>query len=249
MEDWKRLVTPGHTWVARMNAFTWIGVLVMALFGLSLVRDVYSNTYGLAQKLAQVNTAPPTWWEMFKASPWQTLTGRTADLFRKEKPPRPVLDYAVASSIVNPVPATPIPAEKLTSVPDLQAYIEDVTKALNDTGKLKDPCEPLADLRKPWVNKSGTPDTPLCLTSATGDTIWMASIINTSNNAMWPLATPWLGLFHRVDGKWKYFNVERLIGARVAALPAYPNVNFDMIPYQVAKDFPYLIAQPKKAGA
>lgn len=248
MEDWKRLVTPGHMWVARMNAFTWIGVVVMALFGLSLVRDVYSNSYGLAQKLAQVNTAPPSWWEMFKTSPWQTITGHTAQLFQKQRPPRPVLDYAAASAISNPLPPTPIPGNKLTGMADLQAYVEDVTHDLNATGKLKDPCEPLTDLRKPWVNASGTPDTPLCLTSTTGDTIWMASIVNTSSSPVFPMTTPWLGVFHRVDGKWKYFNVERLIGARLAAIPAYPNVNFDMIPYQVENDFPYLVVQSKARG-
>jgi len=248
MEDWKRLVTPGHMWVARMNAFTWIGVVVMALFGLSLVRDVYSNSYGLAKKLADPFAVDISLWDRFLTHPIDTVTGGTAKLFSKQKPPRPVLNYAAASAISNPLPPTSIAGNKLTGMPDLQAYVEDVTHALNATGKLKDPCEPLTDLRKPWVNASGTPDTPLCLTSTTGDTMWMASIVNTSSSPVFPMATPWLGVFHRVDGKWKYFNVERLIGARLAAIPAYPTVNFDMIPYQVANDFPYLVAQPKVKG-
>lgn len=228
-----------------MNAFTWVGVVVMVLFALSLTRDVYSNTWGLRNKM--VSSAAPTWWELFSNAPLATLTGHYSDLRSSgNDTPRPTLDvYAVSS--INPVPSGTIAADKLTSFNDLISYVEDVTHALDATGKLKDPCEPLTDLRKPWVNASGNADTPLCLVSKSGDTVWLASIVNSSTSNMFPMATGWLGAFHRGDDKrWRYYNVEGLVRAPLVKLAGYPSISFDMIPYQVANDFPYVIAKPKE---
>ena len=60
MEEWRRLVTPGHVWVARLNAATWVGALVAFLFAVSLVWTIYGNTVGLAKALSHVNDAPVT---------------------------------------------------------------------------------------------------------------------------------------------------------------------------------------------
>ena len=30
--QWRLLVTPGHVWQARLNAITWLGVVLLALF-------------------------------------------------------------------------------------------------------------------------------------------------------------------------------------------------------------------------
>ncbi|MBW5287867.1 hypothetical protein [Burkholderia gladioli] len=245
MRDVDRQVTPGHVIVARINATTWLPVLVMMLLAVSLVRDLYGNTYGLGEKLAMVDTAPPTFWERFGASPWKTITGQASALLEQRKPSRPVLDASVTTAI-NPIPPTPLPGDKLTSMADLAGYVQSVTDSLNSTGKLSDRCEPLKDLRAPWVDANGLPNVPLCLTSTSGDVIWMASIVNSTGNTMFPVATPWLGVFHRDGGKWKYANVSGLIGRPTALIPTYTNLTGDLIPYQIAKDFPYLVAQEVK---
>ncbi|MFM0381594.1 hypothetical protein PQQ72_31740, partial [Paraburkholderia strydomiana] len=246
MRDVDRLVTRGHVIVARMNATTWLPVLVMMLLAVSLVRDLYGNTYGLGEKLARIDTAPPSFLERLRASPWKTITGQASAILEQHKQPRPVID-TLATTAINPLPSAPIPGDKLTSMADLAGYVQSVTDALNSTGKLKDPCEPLKDLRAPWVDSSGLPNTPLCLTSTSGDAIWMASIINTTNNTTFPVAVPWLGVFHRDGGKWKYANVNGLIGRPTAQLPAYPTLISSMIPYQIARDFPYLVMKGKEA--
>ncbi|MBO1856684.1 hypothetical protein J4G52_24405 [Burkholderia cenocepacia] len=242
MREVDRLATPGHMDVARQNAITWIPRLGKMLFALSLVYAIYGNTYGTAKKLASVDTAPPTLWERFEASPWKTITGQASALLEQRKPPRPVLDASVTTAI-NPIPPTPLPGDKLTSMADLAGYVQSVTDSLNSTGKLSDRCEPLKDLRAPWVDANGLPNVPLCLTSTSGDVIWMASIVNATGNAMYPVATPWLGVFHRDGGKWKYANMSGLIGRPTALIPTYTNLTSDLIPYQIAHDFPYLVVR------
>jgi hypothetical protein len=188
------------------------------------------------------DTAPPTFWESLRTDPFNAIKSKMTGVLARSEPPRPVLDAMVMSTI-NPMPGAPIPPEKLTGMADLNGYVQQVISALNTTGKLEDPCEPLTDLRKPWVDANGTANAPLCLISNTGDTIWMASIVNTSANTF-AVPNPWLGVFHRVNGKWSYSNVQHLITTRFsAALPGYPNVTPDLIPYQIAKDFPYLVME------
>lgn len=244
--EWRRLVTDGYVWVARLNALTWLGVLVMGLFAVSLVRDIHGNTTGLMERLAKMDTAPASWWERFTAAPWDTIKG-TATGGLKSAKPRPIIDQAAIMALM-PVPTTPpIQAETLTKPADLKAYIEDNAKALNSTGKLSadyPACDPMDDLRKPWVNaKTSQPDIPRCLVAKSGDTIWMASIVSDGNQYM-PRMMIWLGVFHKTGEVWEYRNVEGLGGT--AKLQGYKSVNPDMIPYQVAADFPYLVAKSEK---
>lgn len=248
MEQWRKLVTTGHVWAARFNAFTWVGVVLMGLFALSVTRDIDGNTRGLAQKLSQMNQEPASWWERFAAAPWQTLKGAATGGLQAGGKARPQLDMNVSSSILQ-MPQQPIPAEALTKPADLKAFLDENVKALNATGALSTDypqCDKMDDVRKLWVNsKTGLPDIPRCLTSASGDTIWMASIIG--DGGYIPTAAPWLGVFHKDGkGKWSYLNTDGIVLASRAKLPGYKTVNFDMIPYQVARDFPQLIA---KGGA
>lgn len=244
MAEWRKLVGPGYVWVARMNALTWVGVVVMLAFALSLVRDIHGNTAGLAARLAKMDTAPASWLERFTAAPWDTIKGTVAGGLKVSKS-RPVIDQGVVMSIM-PVPTTAqITAEALTKPADLKTYIDDNVVALNATGKLSaeyPACDPLDDLRKPWLNsKTGQPDIPRCLIGK--ETIWMASVIGDGNQYM-PRMMTWLGVFHKIGEKWEYRNVEGLGGS--AKLQGYKSVNADMIPYQVAADFPYLVAKSEK---
>ena len=244
--EWKKLVTPGYVWVARLNAITWVGLLFMACFAGSLVRDIHGNTAGLAQALAKMDTAPASWWERFKAAPWDTVKGTASAGLTASKPPRPVLDQNVVMSI-QPIPMSPpILPEGLTKPADLKSYVDGNVVALNTSGKLATEypaCDPLDDLRKPWVNTAtGQPDIPRCLVSKSGNTIWMVSVISDGNQFM-PRMMPWFGVFHKDAKGWTYFNVEGFAGS--GKLPSYKSITWDMIPYQMGSDFPYLVA---KAG-
>lgn len=244
MAEWRKLVGPGYVWVSRLNAITWMGVVVMLAFALSLVRDIHGNTAGLAERLAKMDTAPASWWERFTAAPWDTIKGTAAGGLKSAKP-RPVIDQAAIMALM-PIPTTAqIQGEALTKPADLKAYIDDNAKALNATGKLSSEypaCDPMDDLRKPWLNaKTGQPDVPRCLVK--DGTIWMASIVG-DGNPYAPRMMTWLGVFHKGDAGWEYRNVEGLGGT--AKLQGYKSVNADMIPYQVAADFPYLVAKSEK---
>lgn len=249
MEQWRKLVTPGHVWAARFNAFTWVGVVLMALFALSLTRDIYGNTAGLAKKMAQVNQEPASWWERFTAAPWDTIKGGAGSAAQAGGKARPRLDMNVVGTILQ-MPQQSFPAESLTKPADLKGFIDDNVKSLNATGALNPDypaCDKLDDIRKLWVNsKSGMPDIPRCLTSSSGDTIWMASLIGDGYSAAF---VPWLGVFHKDSaGKWAYYNTDGIVLASRAKLQGYKTVNFDMIPYQVARDFPQLIAKDQGAA-
>ncbi|WP_176317924.1 hypothetical protein [Burkholderia vietnamiensis] len=246
MEEWRRLVTPGHVWVARLNAATWVGALVAFLFAASLVWVIYGNTTGLAKALAHVDDAPVTWWDRFFASPWDTVTGTAHEI---GKQPRPVLNRDAVATI-QPVPQGQISVNALTKPADLKGFINDNLKALNSTGKLSadyPACDQLDDLRKPWVNsKTGQPDVPRCLVSKSGDTIWLASLISNGNDYM-PQVMPWLGVYHKdSEGRWNYYNVDGVVPAATARIGGYSSVTFDMIPYQIARDFPYLTKQGER---
>lgn len=247
MAEWRKLVGPGYVWVSRMNAMTWVGVLVMLLFALSLVRDIHGNTVGLADKLAKMDTAPASWWERFMAAPMDTIRG-TASAGVSAAKPRPALDHTAALAIRPVPPTSQILVENLTKPGDLKTYIDDNLKALAETGKLAaqyPPCDPLEDLRKPWVNaKTGQPDIPRCLTSKAGDTIWMVSLINDGNQYV-PRMVPWIGAFHKDAKGWAYYNVDGLAGG--AKLQGYKAINWEMVPYQMGADFPYLIANEGEA--
>lgn len=251
MEQWRKLVTPGHVWAARFNAFTWVGVVCLGLFALSLVRDIHGNTTGLAQKMSQMKQEPGTWWERFSAAPWDTLKGMASGSLQAGEKPRPRLDMAVLGSIMAVPQQAQLTAENLTKPADLKVYIDDNVKALNATGKLSvdyPVCDKLDDLRKPWVNgKTGLPDVPRCAVSGSGDTIWMASIVSDGGTYM-VTATPWLGVFHKdaKAGKWAYYNTDGIVPASRAKLQGYKSVNFDMIPYQVEHDFPYLVTKAQE---
>lgn len=241
--EWKKLVGPGYVWVSRLNAATWVGIVVMLLFALSLVRDIHGNTAGLAAKLAKMDTAPASWWERFTAAPIETIKGTASGGLAAAKP-RPVLNQSVALAIMPVSTTTQIQVDSLTKPADLKSYIDGNVQALNSTGNLSTEypaCDPLDDLRKPWLNsKTGQPDIPRCLVSKSGDTIWMVSVISDGNQYA-PRMMSWVGVFHKEGKGWSYLNVEGLVGS--AKLPGYKSINWDMIPYQMASDFPYLVTK------
>lgn len=241
--EWKKLVGPGYVWVVRLNALTWVGVVVMLLFALSLVRDIHGNTAGLALALDKMDTAPASWWERFKASPIETIKATVHGDGLTAAPARPIIDQNAILAIQPVSTTTQIKLDVLTKPGELKTYIEDNLAALNKTGKLSaayPACEPLTDLRQPWVASSGQPDTPRCLNSASGNTVWMVSLISDGNQfAPWLMS--WIGVFHKGEKTWEYRNVEGLGGG--AKLPGYKSVNPDMVPFQVAADFPYLVAK------
>lgn len=242
--EWKKLVGPGYVWVVRLNAMTWIGVVVMLFFALSLVRDIHGNTAGLALALEKMDTAPASWWERFKTSPIETIKATVHGDGLTDKAARPVFDQNAILAIQPVSTTTQIKPDALTKPAELKTYLEDNVAALNATGKLSDTypaCDPLDDLRKPWVNaKTGQPDIPRCLISKSGDTIWMVSVISDGNQYT-PRLLSWIGVFHKTGKSWEYRNVEGLGGG--AKLPGYKSINPDMVPYQIAADFPYLVVQ------
>lgn len=246
--EWKKLVGPGYVWVVRLNAMTWIGVVVMLLFALSLVRDIHGNTAGLVLALEKMDTAPASWWERFKAAPIETIKATASGGISTAKAPRPVIDQNVVLAIQPVSTTTQIKPDALTKLADLEAYVEDNVAALNATGKLSGEyptCDPLDDLRKPWVNaKTGQPDIPRCLTSKSGDTIWMVSVISDGNQYA-PRLMSWIGVFHKTEKLWEYRNVEGLAGS--AKAPGYKSVSPDMVPYEIAADFPYLVVKAEGA--
>lgn len=245
--DLEKLVGPGYVWVARLNAITWVGVLVMLLFALSLVRDIHGNTSGLVEKLAKMDTAPASWWERLTAAPWDTIKGTAKGGILTAKP-RPVLNQNAVLAI-RPMPtAAPVLPENLTQPADLKSYIDGNVTSLNSTGKLATEypaCDPLDDLRKPWVNaRTGQPDIPRCLISKSGNAIWMVSVIGDGNQYM-PRIVPWLGVFHKDAKDWVYYNVEGFAGS--AKMPGYKSINSQMVAGQMAGDFPYLFTKEGEA--
>lgn len=246
--DLEKLVGPGYVWVARLNAITWVGVLVMLLFALSLVRDIHGNTSGLVEKLAKMDTAPASWWERFTAAPWDTVKGTAKGGILTASKPRPVLNQSAVLAI-QPMPtAAPVLPEHLTLPADLKSYIDGNITSLNSTGKLATEypaCDPLDDLRKPWVNaRTGQPDIPRCLISKSGNTIWMVSVISDGNQYM-PRIVPWFGVFHKDAKAWAYYNVEGFSGS--AKLPGFKSVNWEMVAFQMEGDFPYLFTKEGEA--
>ncbi|WP_334666700.1 hypothetical protein, partial [Streptomyces cyaneofuscatus] len=107
----------------------------MAVFALSLTRDIYGNTAGLAKKMAQMNQEPASWWERFTAAPWDTLKGSASAGTQAGGKTRPQLDMNVAGTILQ-IPQQPVPPESLTKPADLKGFIDDNVKSLNATGAL-----------------------------------------------------------------------------------------------------------------
>jgi hypothetical protein len=235
--QWQQLVTPGHTWQARLNRITWIGALLLALFALSLVRDIHGNTIGLAMALSEANQAgDASWFERFRAEPWQTVKGTFTG--RATAPTRPQLAPAIQ---LQPLPAGGLDPAGLTMPADLDTYIADQLNALQRTEKLSTEypdCDPMTTLLKPWVNsRTGRADVPRCKFGA-DNTIWMASLISQGSPYSPPL--PWLGVFHKGAAGWVYRNVD--IGQRSALLNGHETIAVDHVIYQIARDFPDLIA-------
>lgn len=254
MEQWRKLVTPGHVWAARFNALTWVGVVCLGLFAWSLVRDVTGNTTGLTQKMSALDQhRPASFWERLKVAPWETLASIPSNGLQAGEKQRPQLDINVMTSIMAVPMHPPLKIEDLWAPAKLRAYVEANVNALNSTGKLAadfPECEKLDDLRKDWVNsRTGAPDVPRCAFSESGDTIWMVSIISDGGTYM-VTATPWLGVFHKQQehGKWEYFNTDGIVFASRTKLEGFKSVNFDMIPYQVERDFPYLVTQQQESS-
>lgn len=241
---WRQLVTPGHTWQARLNRVTWIGALLLALFALSLARDIHGNTIGLGKAMATVDAQEPgTWFERFRAAPWATLRGSlTGGAAGDSQAPRPTL----STQAIQPFPDTDLDVSGLTPPSELVAFVKLQLDALQRTGKLSAEydCDPMTSLKGAWVNsKTGTPNIPRCKVSA--DTVWLASLV-AEGEGMYQPAVPWLGVFHVENGTWAYRNVQ-LPTVRTVALPGFDSLPLDYIAYQAAKDFPDLVAPPAAA--
>lgn len=241
--QWRLLVTPGHVWQARLNAITWLGVVLLTLFAVSLTRDIYGNTIGLVSAVAKAEmNAPPSWWERFKAAPWTTVKTTVTGKGSVAAAPRPTVNTYNFS----PFPPDGLDPATLVKPSELKAYVGQQLAALESTGKISSEyaTEPLESLtRGPWVGKTlGTPEIPLVKISADGDTIWFASVVAADESGYSVTVTPWLGVFHKADGSWSYYNVD--FGQQSARVAGQKTINLQQVAYQVAKDFPDMIDKP-----
>lgn len=188
---WRRLVSPGHVWVARLNTLTWLGggllVIVLLLGWLD---------YRAATKLAEARVAAIAngdhWLVRFLDNSW--LTPDTP------QPQAAPLDLMKTK----PLPATALSVDELAGRSDIVKFIADEVAALDAAGNL-DPQYPLFDLqdiRQPWVTPEGKADSPLVRRSADGHTIWLAAI-GTDGTAPRTI----FGAFRKRDGRWSWFDV------------------------------------------
>ncbi len=228
--QWQQLVTPGHVWQARLNRLTWVGAVVLTLFALSMIRDVHGNTFGLREDLARAsNGEPATWLERFRAQPWPTIKGTFTG--EGQSSARPQLHLRA----LRPVPVSGIDPATLMQFANLDAFVAGQLDALRAGDDLACGFVPVLS-GIPWINQMGA-DVPLCYSSATGDTVWMAAVV--AQESAGAPSVPWLGVFHEGPDGWVYRNVQ--LSTPSALLPERETISPEMVAYQVAEDFPNLV--------
>lgn len=235
--DWRKLLTPGHVWVARLNATRWVGgVLLAGLVG-AVTLDVLGNTVWLSSRLAAVSTGEPTFWERLRVAPWQTLRGTVSSAAVA----RPTLDPVKLAQLTPAGRETSFDPAALTTPTDLAGYVAAQIVALNASGTL-DPkygtCDPIESLiGQTWLNsKNGQPDVPRCKRARDGSTVWLFSVVG-DGDAVAQRAMPWAGVFHKTADGWKFFNIA---GIGSAMVPGHAVIRLDNVARQVEADWPEL---------
>lgn len=227
-QDWEYLTTPGHVWQARLDHFWWLGPLLIVTLALSIGWDFASVGKAAARINDARNDAPPTLWERMRAAPVDTLLGRTADVAIT---PRPTLNLYDLS----PIPAGMPPAD-LESDRSWKARIAASIKAL-DAGESVPDCEPIDDLRDPWLHPDGSVG-PLC--RSYDGVHFVAQLVDIGNGRYGP-PRPTLGAYREGDSGWTFVALE--IGS-FGRPNDVPNIPLDYIAETAIAAFPEIAGAP-----
>lgn len=220
--QWPELVCQGHVWVARMNyMMKWrnIGLLAfIATLSYDLIMNIPIMQYAAGYASNHAASVP----ERLILSPWISAKQAFSSA-------APTLDFHG-----RPIIQTDN-LESATAVSELPPVIKANLKSLSADNKMTLPCDSSWNIQQGWSHDNNF-NTPKC--KITGGEVWIGSVVNEGEGNEKLM----FGVFRKVDGQFKYWNVT-LPGNSfpVYSIPSYPTVSSESVPRAVANAFPELV--------
>lgn len=220
--QWPELVCQGHIWIARMNyIMKWRNIALLAFIG-TLSYDLIINIPVMLYAAGYASNHAATVPERLILSPWISAKQAFSS-------PAPALDFHG-----RPIAQTDN-LESATAVSELPPVIAANLKSLNVDNKMTLPCDSSWNIQEGWSHDNNF-NTPKC--KITGGEVWIGSAVSAGEGNEKLL----FGVFRKVDGQFKYWNVT-LPGNSfpVYPIPGYPTVSSESVPRSVSKAFPELV--------
>lgn len=224
--DWTRLVTPGHTWVARLRRLTPIPLAL----GLGLIASsafvISDSTAGFAQRLAEAQASTDySFVERLRVAPVATLTG--TNILEASNPfaDRMAIRWDAVQVAFGG------DADALLSVGE---YAEEVAlnlRALAANGDLP------PQACSPWTGRPGGTPTPLVCRKA-GEAVFVIGTITEGQTFLYTTPAQVFGVYYRAGDAWAYANVA---APGFQPLQRFETVEPHLIPVAMAEAFPELL--------
>jgi len=229
--DWTRLVTPGHTWTARLRRLTPIPLAL----GLGLIASsawvVSDSTAGHSQRLAEAQASTDySFVERLRVAPVATLTG--TNILEARNP------FADAMAIRWDAVQVTFggDADALLSVDE---YAEDVAlnlRALAANGDLP------PQACSAWTGRPGGTPTPLVCRKS-DDAVFVFGTITEGRTFLHTIPAQVFGVYYRAGDAWAYANVE---AAGFQPLQRFETVEPHLIPAAMTEAFPELLTTTER---
>jgi hypothetical protein len=217
---WTRLVSPGSVIIKRVNDLAGMG-----------------RTLGLVAVAAVAGSLVLVMGHTLSAA--DAVKGWKVNQLEINK-------WAVGASVKSPSPAFSAAATKSE---DYARFVSEVVAnpsilEAQATGAAKPgniPCVPMDSLSETWANPAnGTPDRPRCKFS--GNSVFVASFVQDASSGR-NLIYPVLGVFHKEDGSWDYYNFDGGMESGIFALRDRKSVSIYQIAGEVERAFPGSLAK------
>lgn len=224
--DWTRLVTPGHTWTARLRRLTPIPLAL----GLGLIASaawlISDSTAGTAQRLAEAQASTDySFVERLRVAPLATLTG--TNILEASNPfadPMGLRWDAVQVTFGGD-------ADALLSVDE---YVEEVALNLRALAA-NDALPPQAC--SAWTGRPGGTPTPLVCRTA-DDAVFVFGTITEGRTFLHTIPAQVFGVYYRAGDAWAYANVA---APGFQALRGFETAEPQFIPAAMAEALPELL--------
>jgi len=225
--DWTRLVTPGHTWLARLRRLTPIPLALGLGFVLSAAWVVSDSTAGSAARLAEAEASTTfSFTERLRVAPLATLTGT---------------DVTTSNNLFSDAFSINWDAVQVTFAGDVDAilgvdeYASEVAlnlRALEANDAL--PPQACGD----WNGRPGETPTPLVCRKA-DDAVFVFGTITQGRSFLHVIPAAVFGVYYQADGAWRYANLE---APGFQPLQQFETVAPRFIPAAMNEAFPELTA-------
>lgn len=214
------LVMRGHVWIARMNYLVRYRNFAVLAIVATLCFDLFMNIPVTMLAATLASATPATFAERWALSPVQsmksTLSSDAPNLAYSGKPADSTDDIETA-----------------TDTKDLPGYIKDNLDSLNASNKLAYSCDKNWDIQKSWAFK-GAFNEPKC--KVLPGAVWIGSFAQ--HNQEYKQI---FGVFRKVDGEYRFFNVSAPGGYPTYQIEGYPTTPLNNVPRALAKAFPELL--------